>query len=251
MREICCSERLPPLPTARPNGSALNAANYALELANARSRLRQGDVAGADTVLHQAVTRDVNDKTDAESMLGDVALRQGNAAEAEQDFRAALASRPGFAPAVTGLNRALRAEGRLAEAPPQRLTYAPRRAPPAGGGTVSAAANQARAEAAALSDPTAQVALLTKAMNAAPNDPWLRLDLARALRRLGRGAEGRAIMEELVARQSTPDTFYAAALLAQEDGRGADAEALMNSIPVTRLAPDMARLQTRLPSNRK
>jgi cellulose synthase operon protein C len=226
---------------------ALDAANYALELANARTLLRRGDVAGADTVLHEAVNRDVEDKTDAESMLGDVALREGKAAEAEQDFRAALSQRPGFAPAMTGLNRALRAQGRVAEAPPQRLTYAPRTAPPTGGGAVSsAAANEARAEAAAISDPAAQVALLSKAMNTAPNDPWLRLDLARALRRVGRGAEGRAIMEELVARQSTPDTLYAAALLAQEDGRSADAEALMNRIPVTRLTPDMARLQTRL-----
>ncbi len=226
---------------------ALDAANYSLELTNARALLRQGDVARAEIVLRQAMARDVDDKTDAESMLGDIALRQGKAAEAEQHFRAALARRPGFAPAIAGLNRALRAQGRVAEAPPQRLAYAPRNRPPAGGGTATtAAATQARAEAAAISDPAAQVAILSKAMNAAPNDPWLRLDLAHALRRLGRGAEGRAIMEELVARQSTPDTFYAAALLAQEDGRSADAEALMNRIPMTQLTPDMARLQTRL-----
>jgi cellulose synthase operon protein C len=226
---------------------ALDAANYALDLANARALLRRGDVADADTVLHEAANLNVDDKTDAESMLGDVALRRGNAVEAEQDFRAALAQRPGFAPAISGLNQALRAEGRPGEVVPQPRGYPPSYAPAVGGGTVSTgAAARWRAEAAATSDPTVQVALLTNAMNAAPNDPWVRLDLARALRRLGRGAEGRAIMEELVARQSTPDTLYAAALLAQEDGRTADAEALMARIPVTRLTPDMARLQTRL-----
>ncbi len=226
---------------------ALDAANYALELAQARALLRRGELAAADTVLRQALTRDVDDKTDAQSMLGDVALRQGNAAEAEQDFRAALASRPGFASSIAGLNRALLAEGRGAEVLPEPRTYAAGRVLPPGGGTVSSAASsRARAEAAESADPTVQVALLSNAMNAAPNDPWVRLDLARALRRLGRGAEGQAIMEELVARQPTPDTLYAAALLAQEDGRAADAEALMARIPLRRLTPDMARLQTRL-----
>jgi cellulose synthase operon protein C len=227
---------------------ALDAANYALELAQAQTLLRQGNLAAADTVLRQALNRDVEDKTDAQSMLGEVALRQGNAAEAEQDFRAALASRPGFAPSIAGLNRALRAQGRGAEVLPEPRTYAAGRVLPSGGGgtVTSAATNRARAEAAESSDPSVQVALLSNAMNASPNDPWVRLDLARALGRLGRGAEGQAIMEELVARQSTPDTLYAAALLAQENGRAADAEALMARIPLNRLTPDMARLQTRL-----
>jgi tetratricopeptide (TPR) repeat protein len=224
---------------------ALDAASYTLELANARVLLRGGDAAGADAVLRQAVGRDVDDKTDAESMLGESALRRGDAQEAEQHFRAALARRPGFAPSVAGLNRALRAQGRLAEAPEPPSSYAPARG--GGGGAVSTAAtSHARAEAAQTSDPSTQVALLSNAMTAAPNDPWLRLDLARALRRLGRGAEGRALMEELVARQSTPDTLYAAALLAQEDGRPADAQALLGRIPPARTNPDMARLQARL-----
>ncbi len=226
---------------------ALDAANYTLELANARTLLARRDFAAAETVLRQALNRDVDDKTDAESMLGDVALKQGNAAEAEQDFRAALATRPGFAPSVAGLNQALRAQGRGAEVIAEPRAYAPRPVTPYGGGAVSTTGtNQARAQAAATSDPAVQVAILTNAMNAAPNDPWVRLDLARALRRLGRGAEGRAIMEELVARQSTPDTFYAAALLAQEDGRTADAQALMARVPVRRLTPDMARFETGL-----
>ncbi len=233
---------------------ALDAANYTLELADARTMLRRGDAAGADTLLRQALNRDVDDKTDAESLLGEVALRRGDAPEAEQHFRAALARRPGFGPSIVGLNQALRAQGRAAEALPLPSGYAASAAPSGGGGgyapgggTVSSVAtNRARAEAAQTSDPAAQVAVLSNAMNAAPGDPWLRLDLARALRRLGRGPEGQALMEELVARQSTPDTLYAAALLAQEGGRTADANALMSRIPVRRMTADMARLQARL-----
>lgn len=232
---------------------ALDAANYALELAQARSLLARGDAAGAETVLRQAMNRDVDDKTDAESMLGDVALRQHHPEDAEQMYRAALSHRPGFAPAITGLNRALRAEGRGGEVVPEPRTAATGRAVPPEGVSAagyvpgrSAPTTGARAQAAATSDPNVQVAILTGAMNASPNDPWVRFDLAHALRRLGRAPEGRAIMEELLARQSTPDTNYAAALLAQEDGRLSDAQALMARIPVRRLTPDMARMQSAL-----
>jgi Tfp pilus assembly protein PilF len=229
---------------------ALDAANYPLELANARTLLRRRDLAEAEAVLHQALSRDVEDKTDAESLLGDVAMRRGDAAEAEQNYRAALATRPGFAPAVAGLNQALRAEGRGAEVIAEPRVTAPVRARPVyqGGGTVLARGvlSGARAQAAATADPSVQVAILTRAMNATPNDPWVRHDLAEALRRLGRGAEGQAIMEELVARQPTPDALYAAALLAHDDGRTADAQALMARIPVRRLTPDMARFQAGL-----
>jgi cellulose synthase operon protein C len=150
-----------------------------------------------------------------------------------------------LAASIAGPGRA-RAQGKPVEMVPPPRTRASN-PPPSGGGAVgSSATDRARAQAAETSDPQVQVALLSNAMNAAPNDPWVRLDLARALRRIGRGAEGRAIMEELVARQSTPDTFYAAALLAQEDGRKADASALLARIPLAHLTPDMARLQTRL-----
>ena len=45
----------------------------------------------------------------------------------------------------------------------------------------------------------AAAALLRQASQQAPEDPWLRLDLARALRRQGNAPEGRALVEELAA----------------------------------------------------
>lgn len=220
---------------------ALEGASYSEELTSSRALLRRGDVAGADVLLRRAVRRDVEDVTDAESMLGEAALKRGDPAEAEQHFRAALARRPGFATAVAGLNQALRAEGRLTEAPVQ-----PRAVASGAGSTGSAAADQLRAEAGRTEDLTSKAALLNSAMAAAPDDPWIRVDLARALRGLGRGAEGRALVEELAARQPTPESNYAAALIAQEDGRLVDAAAYMDRIPSQRLSADMGRMEARL-----
>jgi len=219
---------------------ALDGASYALELAEARSLVRRGDAAGADAVLRRAAKRDVEDATDAESLLGEVTLRRGEFAEAERHFRAALARRPGFAPAGSGLNQALRAQGRPAEAPEPRPQLVDRGAP------VSAEASQLRVEASRAADPATQAALLQNAVGLAPNDPWTRLDLARALRRQGRDAEGRALVEELAARSPSADSAYAAALLAQESGRPADAEAFLARIPPQRRTPDMARLAARV-----
>ncbi len=219
---------------------ALDGASYTLELAEARSLVRRGDAAGADAVLRRAAKRDVEDATDAESLLGEVTLRRGEFAEAEQHFRAALARRPGFAPAGSGLNQALRAQGRPAEVPEPRVRTADRGAP------VNTEAAQLRVEASRTADPATQAALLQSAVGLAPNDPWTRLDLARALRRQDRDAEGRALVEELAARSPSADSAYAAALLAQESGRPADAEAFLARIPPQHRTPDMARLGARV-----
>ncbi|BDG71927.1 cellulose biosynthesis protein BcsC [Roseomonas fluvialis] len=225
---------------------ALEGATYSLELAEGRTLLRRGDVEAADTVLRRAVARDAADRTDAEALLGEVALRRNDPAGAEARFRAALARRPGFAPAEQGLEQALRRQNRIAEA--DEIARRLRVAQPAGTGAGAGSGGQAgrlRAEAARTADPTAATDLLRAALAQAPNDPWVRLDLARALARQGQGSEARAIIEAPVAEGGGAEAIFAAALFAEEQGRVGDAAALLARIPPGRRSPDMARLAAR------
>lgn len=222
---------------------ALDGAAYGLELAEARAAIRRNALDDADTILRSAQRRSVQDRSDAETLLGELALRRGDAAAAEQRFRTALARRPGFPPAQQGLNQALRAQGRLAEVPVRGP-----RVPEAGDGPAPTGgeAGRLRAEAARVTDPGVAAALLRQASQMAPDDPWIRLDLARALRRQGNAQEGRAIVEELAIRGGRRDDLYAAALLADEDGRVLDAEGFLGRIPPGQRSADMARLSQRL-----
>lgn len=223
---------------------ALDGAGYALDLAEARRQLRAGAVEAADATARRAAQRSVEDRTDAEQLLGETALRQNDAATAERRFRAVLARRPGFAPAQAGLTAALRAQGRLPPAP------APSQ-PPAASVAFPAAGNareveRLRAEAARITDPGVAAGLLLAAQQQAPDDPWVRLDLARVMRRQGRGIEARRMVEEAAVRTGQADALFAAALLAEEDDRQADAEAFLTRVPASARTAEMGRLQARV-----
>jgi tetratricopeptide (TPR) repeat protein len=224
--------------------SALDGASYSLELAEGRAQFRRGEIDAAEATLRRAVARNATDRTDAEVLLGDIALRRNEPAAAEERYRAALARRPNFQPAMAGLERALRQQNRTAEA--EDLARRLRAAAPAGAGGSGGAGARLRAEAARAPDAAAASALLRAALAEAPNDPWIRLDLARALARQGQGSEARAIIEApLGTGRAGADSLFAAALFAEEQGRLGDAAALIARVPPARRSPDMARLAQR------
>ncbi len=226
-------------PDSRPQWQqALDGASYAAELAAARSALARGDLNTAEANLRCAISRNTGDRADAEALLGDLALRRGDLAGAETRYRAALARRPNLGSAASGLFEVLNQQGRFAEA--EQLRGRIGSIGGGGGNPSEQRANALRAEAQRATDPNQQAQLLAEAIRTDPSNPWARLDLARMYQRMGRGAEGRQIVEG--SGISTPDQMFAAALYANEDGRPEDVSRYLAGIPVRLRTPDMNRL---------
>ncbi|MCK8784318.1 cellulose synthase subunit BcsC-related outer membrane protein [Roseomonas sp. NAR14] len=222
---------------------ALEGASYVDQLAVARGQIARGQFDAADATLRNAIRRNGPDRADAEALLGDIALRRGDVAGAEERYRAALARRPDLTAALAGLGNALQQQGRFAEA--EEILR--RAGPAAAAGAARTRADTLRAEAGRTQDPAAAQQLLREAIQADPSSPWARLDLARALLRDGRAAEARAVMDTSGLARPGADALYAAALFAQEDNRAAEAAELLERIPPRLRTADMSRLlaQTR------
>ena len=226
-------------PDSRPQWQqALDGASYAAELAAARSALARGDLNTAESNLRRAISRNTGDRADAEALLGDLALRRGDLPGAESRFRAALARRPNLGAAASGLCEELNQQGRFAEAEALRGRIGSIGG--GGGNPNEQRANALRAEAQRAQDPNQAAQLLAEAIRTDPSNPWARLDLARMYQRMGRGPEGRQIVEG--SGVTTPDQLFAAALYANEDGRPEDVSRYLAGIPVRLRTSDMNRL---------
>ncbi len=201
----------------------------------ARNLVEAGNISSAEPLLARIVARNGGDRPDAEALLGDIALRQGNAGLAEQRYRAALARRSDFGAALSGLANSLQEQGKFAEAEEVFRRIGGTNAP-------QVRADALRAEAQRTDDPQAASALLRAAIQNDPNNPWPRLDLARLLARSGQGAEANQLIGATVANRATPDTIHAAAIFAQEQGRAAQAVQLLERIPARTRNADQNRL---------
>jgi tetratricopeptide (TPR) repeat protein len=201
----------------------------------ARNLVDAGNLAQAVPVLNRIVARGGGDRPDAEALLGDIALRDGNAGQAEQLYRAALARRGNFGAAMSGLASSLQAQGRFAEA--EELFRRIGAVPQAG-----VRAEALRAEATRTEDPGAAAALLRAAMQAEPANPWIRVDMARVLARNGQGAQGRQLVDEMVAGRTSAETLFAGAIFHNEQARPAEAVRLLERVPAGARNADMNRV---------
>ncbi|WP_203072499.1 cellulose biosynthesis protein BcsC [Falsiroseomonas ponticola] len=201
----------------------------------ARNLVDAGNFSQAEALLARITARNGGDRPDAEALLGDIALRQGNAGLAEQRYRAALARRGNFGAAMSGLANSLQAQGKFAEAEEVFRRIGGTNAP-------QVRADALRAEAQRTDDPAAAAALLRAAVQNDPSNPWPRLDLARLLARSGQGADARALIDGTVASRATPDTIHAAAIFASEQSRPAEAVRLLERIPANVRTADQSRM---------
>ena len=82
-------------------------------------------------------------------------------------------------------------------------------------------------------------------MSQSPDDPWLRLELARLLQRMDRHAEAVEVTDALLAGEPQPEALYVAALVRAEQQDWAGAWELADRIPKASRTSDMKALQAR------
>lgn len=228
--------------------SALQSATYWSLVGQARTAREKNDTRGAQTLLERAVRIDPRESV-GQVALADLRAEAGDLPQAEQGYKRVLDSKPSNAQALRGLVAVYGRQGRADEA----LALA-RQLPPeqAGqiGGLRDIQVEQARAKArqqADAGDAAGAQRTLEDAMLAAPDSPWVRLDLASIYRRQGLVAEARGVMEGLLMSQpDMPDALYASALLASETGDAAGGIQYLERIPAASRTRDMAALQRRL-----
>jgi len=228
--------------------SALTSAMYWTYTSDALGAQSNGDFAKAKSLYERAIALNPSDIT-AQVLLGDGLLANRDPAGAEQAYRMALRRQADSPDAIRGLVGALAAQGRGDEALQFANQLTAEQQQKAGGADRlrrTAEAAQARA-AEARGDLGTARSLFEDALAGNPDDPWLRLDLARIYVRQGAIASARSIMDGLLASHpDMTDALYASALLAEQTREWPVGLQNLDRIPVAQRTAAMTALQHRL-----
>ncbi|RDK00967.1 cellulose synthase subunit BcsC-related outer membrane protein [Paraburkholderia lacunae] len=228
--------------------TALDSATYWTYTSDAIGARSNGEFAKAKSLFERAIALNPSDVT-AQVLLGEMLLANHDPAGAEQAYRMALRRQADNPDAIRGLVGALAAQGRGDEALQFANQLNTAQQSKAGGiNRLRGEAQAAQARAAeARGDLGAARSLFEDALLNTPDDPWLRLDLARIYVRQGAVANARSMMDGLLAAHpDMTDALYASALLSAETQDWAAGLAQLERIPAAQRTDAMTTLQHRL-----
>ncbi len=228
--------------------TALDSATYWTYTSDAIGARSNGEFAKAKSLFERAIALNPSDVT-AQVLLGEMLLSNGDPVGAEQAYRMALRRQADNPDAIRGLVGALAAQGRGDEALQFANQLNSEQQSKAGGiNRLRGEAQAAQARAAeARGDLGSARSLFEDALLNNPDDPWLRLDLARIYVRQGAVANARSMMDGLLATHpDMTDALYASALLSAETQDWAVGLAQLERIPVAQRTDAMTILQHRL-----
>lgn len=212
---------------------ATDAAFYG-QLAEAQQTLKEGNISQA-LVLSSPLAQESGERgTAARLFRADVLRQNKDYAQAEQTLRSILNEQPQNAPARENLYYVLRDQNKTEEAQAvlrtlptalqQRLS--PRVVTGAPGDPIRRQAQQLEANGS-----TSQaIDVLRQGIARVPDDPWLRLDLARLLQKSGQDGEAASVMIPAGREGAGANSLYAAALFASESGAWQQANSLLARI---------------------
>lgn len=223
---------------------ALTSARFYAGMQDAQAALDQGQPSRAEQVLRPLTGEAYADRLLASGLLAEALRRQGKAAQAEAVYRTILASAPNQAEAQQGLVQSLLDQGRTAEAETVASASTALQPDASGQNVLRGRIDHERANQLwANGDLSGANTAFESALAAAPSDPWVRLDFARFLAGQGEAQAAEGLMTP-VAAGTLPEQIHAAAVFADQQGRPAEALALISR--AGRLTPEMAALKGRL-----
>ncbi|MFM0503870.1 cellulose synthase subunit BcsC-related outer membrane protein [Paraburkholderia caffeinilytica] len=228
--------------------TALDSATYWTYTSDAIGARSNGEFAKAKSLFERAIALNPSDVT-AQVLLGEMLLSNGDPVGAEQAYRMALRRQADNPDAIRGLVGSLAAQGRGDEALQFANQLNSEQQSKAGGiNRLRGEAQAAQARAAeARGDLGSARSLFEDALLNDPDDPWLRLDLARIYVRQGAVANARSMMDGLLAAHpDMTDALYASALLSAETQDWAAGLAQLERIPAAQRTDAMTTLQHRL-----
>ncbi|WP_042297847.1 cellulose synthase subunit BcsC-related outer membrane protein [Paraburkholderia bannensis] len=229
-------------PGAGANWSrALASARYWLLVNQAEGAQSVGDYTAARRDLDQAMRMDPAEPG-GRNASARLYAQQGDLKRAEQGYREVLAGHPNNREAVSGLVDILAETGRADEAQKWVDSMTPEQQAGIGGlDRLRAAVASGRADAAEQrGDLAAAQRILEDAQRADPDNPWLRLELARYELKQGHADQARELVDGLLeSNPDNPDALYASALLAMQMGEWTRAQDTMARIPTAARTPNM------------
>nr|WP_318383491.1 cellulose synthase subunit BcsC-related outer membrane protein [uncultured Enterobacter sp.] len=219
--------------SAERKTQAEDAAFYG-QLAQAQQALKEGNVSQALALSAPLVQQSGERGTAAKLFRADVLRHNKDFPQAEQALRDILNEQPQNAAARENLYYVLRDQNKAEEAQtvlrtlPESLQakLQPRIVSGTPGDPIR---RQAQQLAAGGNTPQA-IAVLQQGVARLPDDPWLRLDLARLLQKNGNDAEASNVMAPASREGAGASQLYAAALFASENGAWQQSQTLLSRV---------------------
>ena len=221
--------------SAERKTQAEDAAFYG-QLAEAQQALKEGNVSQALALSAPLAQQSGERGTAAKLFRADVLRHNKDYPQAEQALRAVLNDQPQNAAARENLFYVLREQNKSDEAQAMlrslpaslQAKLQPRIVTGLPGDPIRRQAQQA----AAAGNTQQAIAILQQGVSRLPDDPWLRLDLARLLQKSGSVDEASSVMAPAARNGAGASSLYAAALFASENGAWQQSQTLL-----TRIAP--------------
>lgn len=223
------------------------------QLAQAQAAYKQENVSQALALSAPLAQQSGTRGTAAKLFRADVLRHNKDYPQAEQTLRALLNDQPQNASARENLYYVLRDQNKTDEAQAMLRTLPAslqaKLAPKVVSGVPGDGIRRQAQQLAANGNTQQAISTLQQGVARYPDDPWMRLDLARLLQKSGNSGEAASVMATAYRPGASNNSLYAAALFASEQGAWQQSQSLLSRIPGSAQTSQMRDLRQRVNYN--